>query len=63
MKNEGFWYSVGDFFYTCFEGLEWVNETISPQWFLILVGAGFFSYWIYLQGKYNKEAAKNGTLK
>jgi hypothetical protein len=63
MQKEGFWYSVGDFFYTCFEGLEWVNETLSPHWGLILVGAGFFGYWIFLQGKYNKEAANNGTLK
>jgi hypothetical protein len=63
MQKEGFWYSVGDFFYTCFKGLEWVNDHFSPQWILIAVGFIFFGYWLLLQRKYNKEAAKNGTLK
>jgi hypothetical protein len=63
MQKEGFWYSVGRLFYKCFKGLEWVNEHVSPHWILITVGFIFFVYWLRLQGKYNKEAAENGTLK
>lgn len=63
MQKEGFWYSVGDFFYTCFEGLEWASENLHPHYMLIAVGFGFFGYWLFLQGRFNKEAARKGTLK
>lgn len=62
-KHEGFWYSVGDFFYKCFRGLEWTYHTINPNKCLIAIGFVCFAWWMLWQFKYNKEAAAKGTLK
>jgi len=62
-KQEGFWYTVGDLFYKCFEGLEWVYDHLSPNKVLIVIGAACMIWWLLWQHRYNKEAAAKGTLK
>lgn len=34
-----------------------------PNWTFITIGMVGMFYWLRLQGKFNKEAAANGTLK
>lgn len=63
IQHEGFWWSFGDFCYKCFEVLEGTYEAISPNKILIVVGFVATAAWIYVQHKYNKTAASNGTLK
>lgn len=64
IKHEGFWWKFGDFCYEAFKGLEWVNDHVSPQWtFFIPLGFVAIAAWVYVQHKYNKASAANGTLK
>jgi hypothetical protein len=63
IKHEGFWWAVGDFFYTCFEGLEWVSANMSPNKILIVVGFVATAAWVYVQAKYNTKFEKEGGLK
>lgn len=63
IQHEGFWWAFGDFCYDCFRALEWTYETITPNKLLIVVGFVATAAWIYVQHKYNKAAAANGTLK
>ncbi len=63
IQHEGFWWSFGDACYKFFEALEWTYETITPNKILIVVGFVATAIWIYVQHKYNKAAAANGTLK
>lgn len=62
-NQEGFWYSVGRFFYKCFEALEWTYAHATPNKILIVVGFVATAAWIYVQHKYNKKAQSQGTLK
>lgn len=62
-NHEGFWYSVGDFFYKFFEVLEWTYEHAMPNKIIIAVGFVAVASWIYVQHKYNKKAVKEGALK
>lgn len=62
-NQEGFWYSVGRGFYKFFEALEWLQENLSPNMWLIVVGFFAVSSWIFVQWKYNKKAAAEGGLK
>lgn len=62
MQQEGFWYSVGRGFYTCFEGLEWMYDHLSPNKIFIAMGFIAFAIWMYVQAKYNKKAAAEGKL-
>lgn len=62
-NQEGFWYSVGRGFYKYFEGLEWTYAHLTPNKLLIVVGFIATAAWIYVQHKYNKEAAQNSSLK
>ena len=62
-NQEGFWYSVGRFFYKCFEGLEWTYDHISPNKILIVVGFVAVTAWVVVQHKYNKKSASDGSLK
>lgn len=62
-NQEGFWWSVGRGFYKCFEALEWTYASLTPNKVLIVVGFVATAAWIYVQQKYNKEAAAKGTLK
>jgi hypothetical protein len=42
---------------------EWMRDHISPnKVFIFILFVGVAS-WIYVQGQYNKEAEKNGTIK
>ncbi len=61
-NHEGFWYSVGDISYKFFELLESTYNTLNPNKALIVVGFIAFGIWMYVQQKYNKKAAKEGTL-
>jgi hypothetical protein len=62
-KHEGFWYSVGDAFYAFFGWLEWTYEHLTPNKVLIVLGFACFSWWLYLQTKYNKKAVREGGYK
>ncbi|TND08646.1 MAG: hypothetical protein FD123_2150 [Bacteroidetes bacterium] len=62
-KHEGFWYSVGDFFWSCFEALEWTYNTMSVNKVLIGVAFVCFAWWMTWQYRFNKEASLNKTLK
>lgn len=62
-NQEGFWWSFGRACYKGFEALEWTYETITPNKILIVVGFIATAAWVYVQHKYNKAAAANGTLK
>ena len=50
-------YPLGDFFVWTFGVLEKLGN-LPNDLFLLLGFAGMF-YWLWLQGKYNKEAANN----
>ena len=63
IKHEGFWWAVGDGFYKFFEALEWTYDSLTPNKILIAVGFVATAAWVYVQHKYNKAAAANGTLK
>ncbi|MFI5203650.1 MAG: hypothetical protein ACHQF2_04070 [Flavobacteriales bacterium] len=48
--------------------LEWtfgILESLGnfPNWSFIVIGFVGLFYWLWLQGKYNRQAAANGTIK
>ncbi|HLG04101.1 MAG TPA: hypothetical protein VI731_10935 [Bacteroidia bacterium] len=62
-KHEGFWYSIGDFFYSFFKAMEWTYEHLSPNKVLIVLGFICFFWWMWLQANYNKKAVEQDTYK
>lgn len=60
-KHEGFWYSVGDFFWDTFEVMQDIYN--KPNYLFIGIGFVCFAWWMIWQSRFNKEAARNGTLK
>lgn len=62
-NQEGFWWSVGRFCYSCFEILESTYETLSPNKILIVVGFVATAAWVYVQHKYNQKAIKENGMK
>lgn len=55
-------YPFADFCQWLFENLIEPSENLPNKLFIAGGFLGLF-YWIRLQGKFNKEAEKNGTLK
>lgn len=57
-----------DLLYQIADFLEWTFVTFLeplgniPNTIFILIGFAAVFYWLYLQGRYNKEAKDNGTL-
>lgn len=62
-NQEGFWWSVGRFFYSCFEVLESTYANLAPNKILIVVGFVATTAWIYVQHKYNQKAIKEKGIK
>lgn len=56
-----FFYWIGDFFYAFFSLFEKLGNL--PNYFFIGLGFVLLAFWLRLQAKYNKKAAKDGSLK
>jgi hypothetical protein len=56
-----FVYGLGDLLESTFKILPAMGDL--PNNIFIVIGFVLFIYWIKEQGRYNKEAEKNGTLK
>ena len=56
-------YATGRFFEKMFDLWRWLYHHISPNKIFIVILFIGVAAWIYVQGKYNKEAEKNGTYK
>jgi len=56
-------YATGRLFEKLFDLWRWLYAHIGPnKIFIFILFVGVIT-WIYVQGKYNKEAEKNGTYK
>jgi hypothetical protein len=55
--------ATGRLFEKMFVMWEWMRDHIGPNKIFIFILFCGVGAWIYVQGKYNKEAEKNGTYK
>jgi hypothetical protein len=56
-------YFLGRLFDKMFSMWEWMRDHVSPNKVFIFILFVGVAVWIYVQGQYNKQAEKNGTLK
>jgi hypothetical protein len=63
MNGEGFWYSLGRFFYRTFHWLENLGLAgFNPNKVFIVIAFIAFFAWLRMQAKYTKDAKQNNKL-